>query len=292
MYVYTYIHIHIIRAYICNLYIVLIMPGPCLVQQHFWRLLFQVWPRLAAFLEQKPHRLHPISIDSQVHPYTCTASCQQRQKQMTSVRRLPRRPAAIMRVWALPLLSSVQSVRATSRYQAYDSGFDPDDLQEAREWKKRFEKSRLPKGQTSYSRSSGPGGQNVNKYGCDPPLSGHLQALFGPQLTSKVELKRKQQHSFPCQLSFLSCQNSCTREWSHQGTTHGDRMPWCFMPRPIEHDLRTPKRMCGSCGRSLKKSTGNGCQTSNPGKRGESMRNCKLHARYLSEVGLHSIPYF
>ncbi|KAI1290572.1 hypothetical protein F5Y03DRAFT_401171 [Xylaria venustula] len=49
------------------------------------------------------------------------------------------------------------------RYQAHDALFDQDDLEEARRWYASFDKDSLPKGQTSYSRSSGPGGQHVNK---------------------------------------------------------------------------------------------------------------------------------
>ncbi|KAI1759903.1 hypothetical protein GGR53DRAFT_511856 [Hypoxylon sp. FL1150] len=57
---------------------------------------------------------------------------------------------------------SLGAVR-TVRYQAYDSGFDQDDLAEARKWRVSFDEKALPKGQTTYSRSSGPGGQHVNK---------------------------------------------------------------------------------------------------------------------------------
>lgn len=51
------------------------------------------------------------------------------------------------------------------RHQAFDAKFDLDELTEARSWYASFNESSLPKGQTSYSRSSGPGGQHVNKYG-------------------------------------------------------------------------------------------------------------------------------
>lgn len=51
----------------------------------------------------------------------------------------------------------------TIQHQAYDAAFDQDDLTEARKWYTSFTESNLPKGQTSYSRSSGPGGQHVNK---------------------------------------------------------------------------------------------------------------------------------
>ncbi|KAI1370826.1 hypothetical protein F4677DRAFT_451008 [Hypoxylon crocopeplum] len=49
------------------------------------------------------------------------------------------------------------------QHEAYDAAFDQDDLAEARKWHTSFNENSLPKGQTSYSRSSGPGGQHVNK---------------------------------------------------------------------------------------------------------------------------------
>ncbi|KAI1654384.1 hypothetical protein F4813DRAFT_370642 [Daldinia decipiens] len=51
----------------------------------------------------------------------------------------------------------------TIQHRAYDAAFDQDDLTEARKWYASFTENNLPKGQTSYSRSSGPGGQHVNK---------------------------------------------------------------------------------------------------------------------------------
>ncbi|KAK8087797.1 hypothetical protein PG997_002758 [Apiospora hydei] len=49
------------------------------------------------------------------------------------------------------------------RHQAFDAAFEQDELEEARSWYASFNESKLPKGQSSYSRSSGPGGQHVNK---------------------------------------------------------------------------------------------------------------------------------
>ncbi|OTB17646.1 hypothetical protein K445DRAFT_315393 [Daldinia sp. EC12] len=51
----------------------------------------------------------------------------------------------------------------TIQHQAYDAAFDPVELTEARKWYSSFTENSLPKGQTTYSRSSGPGGQHVNK---------------------------------------------------------------------------------------------------------------------------------
>ncbi|KAI1097844.1 hypothetical protein F4804DRAFT_147907 [Jackrogersella minutella] len=51
----------------------------------------------------------------------------------------------------------------TIQHHAYDAFYDQEDLDEARKWQASFTENSLPKGQTSYSRSSGPGGQHVNK---------------------------------------------------------------------------------------------------------------------------------
>jgi hypothetical protein len=62
-------------------------------------------------------------------------------------------------IWYLPL-----SFARFARYQAFDADFDPEELSEAREWHTKFDMNSLPPGATSYSRSSGPGGQHVNKF--------------------------------------------------------------------------------------------------------------------------------
>ncbi|KAI1023325.1 hypothetical protein LB503_000644 [Fusarium chuoi] len=49
------------------------------------------------------------------------------------------------------------------RYQAFDTGLDQEALSEARSWFESFSSTQLPKGNTTYARSSGPGGQHVNK---------------------------------------------------------------------------------------------------------------------------------
>ncbi|KAF4987195.1 hypothetical protein FDECE_15551 [Fusarium decemcellulare] len=53
--------------------------------------------------------------------------------------------------------------RRFKRYQAFDAGLDRDALAEARSWFESFDSEQLPKGNTTYARSSGPGGQHVNK---------------------------------------------------------------------------------------------------------------------------------
>ena len=63
---------------------------------------------------------------------------------------------------SLPVTISLQAVR-TARYEAFDSGVDPEELAEARKWYGSFSADSLPLGTTTFSRSSGPGGQHVNK---------------------------------------------------------------------------------------------------------------------------------
>ncbi|KAH7155224.1 hypothetical protein B0J13DRAFT_221100 [Dactylonectria estremocensis] len=61
-----------------------------------------------------------------------------------------------------PLSNTLFSPRF-KRYQAYDAELDKDALAEARSWYQSFTPAQLPKGNTTYARSSGPGGQHVNK---------------------------------------------------------------------------------------------------------------------------------
>jgi hypothetical protein len=49
------------------------------------------------------------------------------------------------------------------RHQAFETQFDQDELAEAREWHQSFDVESIPEGNTTFSRSSGPGGQHVNK---------------------------------------------------------------------------------------------------------------------------------
>ncbi|KAK0611542.1 hypothetical protein B0T14DRAFT_330856 [Immersiella caudata] len=49
------------------------------------------------------------------------------------------------------------------RHQAFEAAFDREKLDEARKWHGTFRSESIPEGNTSFSRSSGPGGQHVNK---------------------------------------------------------------------------------------------------------------------------------
>jgi len=60
-------------------------------------------------------------------------------------------------------ISGVPSALRFARFQAFGSGLDPTEIEEARTWFRTFDGHNLPKGATTYSRSSGAGGQHVNK---------------------------------------------------------------------------------------------------------------------------------
>lgn len=60
-------------------------------------------------------------------------------------------------------LNQLAPWRRLIRYQAFDAAFDPDELAEARRWQQSFNESSIPRGDTTFARSSGPGGQHVNK---------------------------------------------------------------------------------------------------------------------------------
>lgn len=76
---------------------------------------------------------------------------------------LPKRAVLSAIAPGQPRLLVSQPVR-WKRYEAYDAQLDQDALAEARLWYSSFDASQLPKGSTTYARSSGPGGQHVNKY--------------------------------------------------------------------------------------------------------------------------------
>ncbi|OTA53221.1 hypothetical protein K449DRAFT_390522 [Hypoxylon sp. EC38] len=80
----------------------------------------------------------------------------------------------MLRAIGIPTITSLSPVSARclgasiwfvrpAQHQAYEAAFDQNDLAEARRWHTSFNENSLPRGQTSYSRSSGPGGQHVNK---------------------------------------------------------------------------------------------------------------------------------
>jgi len=74
-----------------------------------------------------------------------------------------------------PSRSPWLAFRRSVRYQAFDANLDQDQLAEARKWHQSFQLASIPAGNTTFSRSSGPGGQHVNKFVFLKPSSGaHL----------------------------------------------------------------------------------------------------------------------
>lgn len=49
------------------------------------------------------------------------------------------------------------------RYEAFDANLDKEALAETHAWFSKLDKSQLPKGDVKFARSSGAGGQHVNK---------------------------------------------------------------------------------------------------------------------------------
>ncbi|KAG6360855.1 hypothetical protein INS49_011922 [Diaporthe citri] len=78
-------------------------------------------------------------------------------------RSLVRLPGLISQPLPLPSAIELAPWKRFARYQAFDASFDPDELAEARRWRQAFSEDALPKGTTTFARSSGPGGQHVNK---------------------------------------------------------------------------------------------------------------------------------
>lgn len=76
---------------------------------------------------------------------------------------LMRLPSLVCRPF--PPLSSVQLApwKRLARFSAFEASLDPADLSEARKWRDSVSDASLPKGTTVFARSSGPGGQHVNK---------------------------------------------------------------------------------------------------------------------------------
>lgn len=75
---------------------------------------------------------------------------------------LPRRASTLTRPFLQ--VSQARVINRFKRYEAFDAQFDSELLEEARAWYQGFDASQLPKGSTTFARSSGPGGQHVNKY--------------------------------------------------------------------------------------------------------------------------------
>lgn len=105
---------------------------------------------------------------------------------------------SLFRVPSITLIQPKATIRAL-RYQPFDAAFDPEELAEARKWHQSFQPSDIPKGATAFSRSSGPGGQHVNKYILGPSL---LRPLSLTNLC-RIETKATTTWSASTLLSFL-----------------------------------------------------------------------------------------
>lgn len=75
-----------------------------------------------------------------------------------------RLPSLISRPSTPPLFTHLAPWKRFARCQAFEASFDPADLAEARKWRQSITEESLPKGTTTFARSSGPGGQHVNKF--------------------------------------------------------------------------------------------------------------------------------
>lgn len=77
---------------------------------------------------------------------------------------VPLQLSAVVRPWRTSAFTFLpRAARRYKRYEAYDAHLDRDALAETRAWFDKFDASQLPKGNTTFARSSGPGGQHVNK---------------------------------------------------------------------------------------------------------------------------------
>ncbi|KAM5365449.1 hypothetical protein ACJZ2D_010984 [Fusarium nematophilum] len=88
-----------------------------------------------------------------------------RRRGVKAVRMMSRLKVPVaLRQWTLRFNLLVPPFRPRfKRYQAFDAELDQEVLAQARAWFKTFNSTQLPKGNTTYARSSGPGGQHVNK---------------------------------------------------------------------------------------------------------------------------------
>lgn len=77
---------------------------------------------------------------------------------------LMRLPSLIYRPLAPPSPIQLAPWKRFARFSAFDASFDQEELSEARQWRDKVNADSLPKGATVYARSSGPGGQHVNKF--------------------------------------------------------------------------------------------------------------------------------
>ncbi|KAF3763664.1 hypothetical protein M406DRAFT_341122 [Cryphonectria parasitica EP155] len=96
-----------------------------------------------------------------------------------------------------------------ARFQAFEASFDPADLAEARKWRQSVSEASLPRGTTTFARSSGPGGQHVNKTESKAITTWSISELMGvlpkllhsPLRLSKHYVRNKDGLAFHAQTS-------------------------------------------------------------------------------------------
>ena len=149
-----------------------------------------------------------------------------------------------------PPLIHVLRERRYKRYEAFDAHLDKEVLAEARSWFDTFDASQLPKGNTTFARSSGPGGQHVNKlsqYQCDALDGAPGRGLRDCMLT--VHSSGPRQRLSLCIKSrtcWLFFPNLSTPPSEHQDITPPTMTLSLSMPSLIARGRPTLKRMVGS----------------------------------------------
>lgn len=165
----------------------------------------------------------------------------------------------------------VPALHRSVRHQAFDASFDQEQLAEARKWHQSFQPNSLPEGNTSFSRSSGPGGQHVNKF--VPWFSQPASLQLG--LTVSGRKQKQQQHGRLPNCSTF-CPSCCTRVCGSQSTTPNGMTASQYKHKPREAAAPIQTRTARNCLTSWTSSTARQCPA-NPGqKRPRNTRHCKL----------------
>lgn len=159
------------------------------------------------------------------------------------------------------------------RHQAFDANLDQDQLAEARKWHQSFQLANIPAGNTIFSRSSGPGGQHVNKFVfLKPSFGAHL--LLQCLLTSQGRKPKPQPHG-PSRSCSACSPSICTPACARQSTMCSATMPSASRPKPTEAGPPTQTTTDRSCLMRLKSCTEGPSPIRQTPKRLVSMRHCE-----------------
>lgn len=151
-------------------------------------------------------------------------------RQSTTIRRLRIQPLHLLRPPFAPRFK---------RYQAFGADLDQDALAEARAWSRsESELSRLPKGNTTYARSSGPGGQHVNKCATSKSSPRRIPSCSQTQGPKRRPQRRIRLES--CSRHFPSC---CTVASESRNTTQQRATPLPFTLRIPGQEMQMPRKM-------------------------------------------------